>query len=276
MTPDVTVLRKTAARLRLDVMEMVCEVKDGHPGPAFSIAEIITTLYFGGVLNVDPENPRWEERDRFVLSKGHACAILYAALARRGFFPVDELMSFRKIDSRIQGHPLMYKTPGNDATTGSLGNGFATALGMAKGLMIRGIDARVYAVVGDGEMNEGIVWEAIMASANLKLSNLTVFLDNNRWQSGGSVKNVSGLDDLKGKIEAFGWNVLSIDGHEIGAILDAVETSRRSTGPPTMIVASTVKGKGLPYMEDDNSWHKRVPNDEEMANAVERLSREFA
>ena len=269
-------LAKIAARLRLDVMEMVYEVKDGHPGPAFSIAEIVTALYFGGILTVNPADPLWNERDRFILSKGHACTILYAALARRGFFPVEELLTFRKIDSRIQGHPYMYKTPGNDGTTGSLGNGMATALGVAKGLKIQGIDARSYAVIGDGECNEGIIWECIMAATNLRLSNFIVFLDANSWQSGGSVKEVSGLEDLPSKVQSFGWNVLTIDGHDFTRILDAVATARSSTDRPTMIIARTEKGHGLDYTAGDNSWHKRVPDDAQMTIAREQLTREFS
>ena len=267
-------LKKMAAILRLDVMEMVFDVKDGHPGPAFSAADIITALYFGGVMRVRPEEPLWNDRDRFVLSKGHACPLHYAALSRRGFFPEEELFSLRKINSRLQGHPYMGKTPGNDATTGSLGNGLATAVGMAKGLKIQKKDSRVFCVIGDGETNEGIVWESIMAASNLNLSNLTVFLDNNNWQSGGSLNDVSGVCDFEEKMESYGWNVLCIDGHNFEEILQAVQDPRKLKEKPTFIICSTVKGKGLPFMENDNSWHKRVPTEEQMVMAREILGRE--
>ncbi|MDC7235197.1 MAG: transketolase [Spirochaetales bacterium] len=267
-------LKKTAARLRLDVMEMVFDVQDGHPGPAFSVAEIITALYFGGIMNIRPHDPLWNERDRFVLSKGHACPLHYAALARSGFFPTEELFSLRKIDSRLQGHPFMGKTPGNDGTTGSLGNGLATAVGMAKGLVIQKKESKVFCIIGDGECNEGIIWESVMAAANLNLSNLTVFLDNNLWQSGGSVEAVSGICDFQEKFETFGWNTLCIDGHSFKEIISAVQSSRPMKDKPTVIICSTVKGKGLPFMENDNSWHKRVPTQEQMDIAREILGKE--
>ena len=274
MEYNINELETMAERIRLDVLEMVYEVKDGHPGPCFSVTEIITALYFGGIINIDSKNPLWTERDRFVLSKGHACPAVYSALARNGFFPVEELLTLRKIDSRIQGHPYMYKTPGIDATTGSLGNGIATAVGMAKGLKIQNKDSYVYAVIGDGEMNEGIVWESIMAATHHNLSNLIVFLDNNSWQSGGSVKDISGLKNFEEKIKSFGWNTIAIDGHDFKQIFDAVELAQSQISTPSMIVSSTVKGKGLPFTENDNSWHKRVPSDEQMKIAREMLSGE--
>ncbi|MBI9102707.1 MAG: transketolase [Spirochaetales bacterium] len=272
MKYEIKELEKMAKRIRLDVMEMVYDVKDGHPGPCFSITEIVTALYFGGIINVDPENPLWMERDRFVLSKGHACPAVYSALARRGFFPSEELLTLRKIDSRIQGHPYIYKTPGIDASTGSLGNGIATAVGMAKGLKIKKDDAFVYTVIGDGEMNEGIVWEALMAASHHRLSNLIVFLDNNLWQSGGSIEDISGLNNLDERVKTFGWNTISIDGHDYTQIRDAVTAAKAQNSKPNMIVCSTVKGKGLPFTESDNSWHKRVPTDEQMVIAREILS----
>ena len=268
------VLEKTASQLRLDVLEMVYDVQDGHPGPAFSIAEIVTALYFGGILNIRPEDPLWEDRDRFVLSKGHACPLLYAALARRGFFSPDELFSLRKINSRLQGHPYMGKTPGNDATTGSLGNGLATAVGMAMGLKIQKKPSRVYCVIGDGETNEGIIWESLMAAPHLKLSNLIVFLDNNSWQSGGSVEDVSGICDFEEKIESFGWKTMCIDGHDYAQIFKALEDRRGGSEQPQMIICSTIKGKGLDFMENDNTWHKRVPTYEQMEQARTILGQE--
>ena len=272
MSRNYNELEKMAARIRLDVMEMVFDVKDGHPGPSFSVAEIVTALYFGGILNIDENDPLKKDRDRFVLSKGHACPTVYAALARRGFFPVAELKTLRKINSRIQGHPYMYKTPGIDATTGSLGNGFATAVGMAKGLKLQNIGAYVYAVLGDGEMNEGIVWEAMMAASHHRLGNLITFLDNNSWQSGGSVDAVSGLGRFEEKFGSFGWNTLKINGHSYEEIFSAVESAKKQHEQPTAIICTTVKGKGLPFTENDNSWHKRVPSEEQMAEAEEILN----
>ncbi len=269
-------LKSMAARLRADVLEMIYEVKDGHLGPAYSIAEIVTALYFGGILKVDPENPYSNSRDRFILSKGHACTILYAALARRGFFPVEELMSFRKIDSRLQGHPYMGKPPGNDATTGSLGNGLATAVGIAKGLQLQGSDARVYAVIGDGEINEGIIWESMLMAHHMALANLCVFLDNNKWQSGGSIGQIAGMDKIKEKVESFGWKLISINGHDFKEIFTALEGATSHKDGPTLILAETIKGKGLDFSENDNSWHKRVPTDEQYKSGMAQLAKEYA
>ncbi|MCF7944543.1 MAG: transketolase [Spirochaetia bacterium] len=276
MSYSINELKRTAAALRLEVLEMVYDVKDGHPGPCFSVAEIITALYFGGILRIDPERPSMKERDRFFLSKGHACSMLYAALAYRGFFAKDELRTLRKIDSRLQGHPLMGKTPGNDATTGSLGNGLATAIGTAKGLQMQGLGAKVYTVLGDGETNEGIVWESIIAASHLGLANLIVFLDNNCWQSGGTVENISGLTSFYEKFNAFGWNTYEIDGHSFQEIISASEDAGKQKNKPSMIICSTTKGKGLSFMENDNSWHKRVPTEIQMKQAREILSQEAA
>lgn len=264
--PDVKQLQSIANRLRLDVVETVHTAGDGHPGPAMSIAELISVLYFY-VLRIDPKRPLMPERDRFVLSKGHACPILYAALARRGFFPTDELAGLRSLDSMLQGHPDMNKTPGVDATSGSLGNGVSIGLGMAMGVKRQGYDSQVYVVVGDGEQEEGIIWEAAMAAAAMKADNLTVFADCNNYQSGGHVTDLSSLYPLLPKWEAFGWHCQEIDGHDPAAILDAICRARAATGRPSFIALRTVKGKGVPYMENNNAWHKRVPTEEEVAIA---------
>lgn len=258
-------LQRIADKLRLDVVRMVHDARDGHPGPALSIADIIATLYFRE-LNIDPHNPRWEDRDRLILSKGHACPVLYAALARRGYFPAAEFAGLRSLGSMLQGHPCMKKTPGVDATSGSLGNGLAIGVGMAIAAKYRKKAYYTYVVLGDGEIQEGIVWEAAMCAKRYRLDNLIAFVDNNGWQSGDSVEKVSGLLPIAPKWEAFGWHCQSIYGHDCGQIVDAIATAKQAGGP-AVIVAKTVKGKGLDFMENDNSWHKRVPDDAQLAAA---------
>jgi transketolase len=258
-------LRRIADRLRLDVVEMVHRAKDGHPGPALSIADIVATLYFKE-LNIDPDNPRWEDRDRLILSKGHACPVLYAALARRGYFPVGEFAGLRSLGSILQGHPCMKKTPGVDATSGSLGNGLSIGVGMAIAAKYRNKSYHTYVILGDGELQEGIVWEAAMCASKYRLDNLIVFVDNNGWQSGDSIAKVSGLPPILPKWQAFGWHCQAIDGHDLAQIIAAVAGAKKAGGP-AVIVATTVKGKGLEFMENDNSWHKRVPDDGQLAVA---------
>ncbi len=262
-------LKTIADRLRLDVVKMVHDAKDGHPGPALSIADIVATLYFKE-LNIDPANPRWEDRDRFILSKGHACPVLYAALARRGYFPPAEFAGLRSLGSILQGHPCMKKTPGVDATSGSLGNGLSLGVGMALAAKYRKKAYYTYVVLGDGEIQEGIVWEAAMCAKKYRLDNLIAFVDNNGWQSGDSVAKVSGLLPILPKWEAFGWYCQSIDGHDFGQIIGAIANAKQADAP-AVIVAQTVKGKGLEYMENDNSWHKRVPDDGQLAVAMKVL-----
>ncbi len=259
-------LAKMANRLRLDVVEMIHQAGDGHPGPCMSIAEIVAALYFD-VMRVDPENPRWPARDRFILSKGHACPIVYAALARRGFFPLEELPRLRMLDSILQGHPDMNKTPGIDSVAGSLGNGVAIGLGMALSAKMQGFDSRTYVIVGDGEQQEGVIWEAAMAAAKHRAGNLTVFADLNNHQSGGKVTELSSLYPAAPKWEAFHWHVQQIDGHDIGQVLSAIESAHRETDAPSIILCDTVKGKGIPYMENNNAWHKRTPTADEVAAA---------
>ena len=262
-------LQAIASQLRLDVVRMVHDAKDGHPGPALSAIDMITTLYFRE-MNIDPANPQWADRDRFILSKGHACPALYAALARKGYFSVDEFKGLRGMGCLLQGHPCMKKTPGVDMTSGSLGNGLSIGVGMAIAGKYRKKSYNTYVILGDGEIQEGIIWEAAMCAKRYQLNNLIVFVDHNGWQSGGQVEEISGLLPILPKWEAFGWHCQAIDGHDFAQIITAIENARKTPGP-SVIIAKTVKGKGLPYMENDNSWHKRVPTDEELAVAVELL-----
>jgi transketolase len=263
-------LTKKARQLRRDIFSMIHYGGDGHPGAALSIADLVAALYFH-ILRVDPHNPDWPERDRFILSKGHGCPAYYAALARRGFFPVEWLPTLRKLGSPLQGHPVMKKTPGVDMTTGSLGHGIPIGAGMAAAGRLAKRDYFVFVITGDGELNEGIVWEAAQSAAHMKLDRLIAFVDNNGWQSGGFIKDVSGLTNLSAPFAAFGWHTQEIDGHDFDQILGAVEKAKAATGRPSLIVAHTVKGKGIPFTENDNSWHKRVPTRAELEAALDYL-----
>lgn len=263
-------LEEHARQIRQDVVEMIYRTKDGHPSPSLSVADLIAALYFD-VLNIDPANPEWEGRDRFVLSKGHACPALYAALARRGFFPPEELMTLRFLNSHLQGHPYAPKTIGLDATTGSLGNGLSVGLGMALGARMRKLHYRVYVITGDGELGEGLIWEGAMCAGHQKVSNLTVFIDNNNYQSGGTVDEISGIYPIDEKFRAFGWHVQTIDGHDFAQILQAVETAKQIVDRPQVIIAKTLKGKGVSFMIGDNTWHKRVYTDDEYQMAMREL-----
>ncbi len=259
-----------ANRLRLDVVEMIHAAGDGHPGPCMSIAEIIAVLYFDA-MRLRPDEPRWPARDRLILSKGHACPMLYAALARKGYFPMSDLAGLRTLDSHLQGHPDMNKTPGIDSVSGSLGNGVAIGLGMALGCRLQNIDARVHVIVGDGEQQEGVIWEAAMAAAQQKAGNLTVFADCNNHQSGGKVTELSSLYPVSEKWAGFHWHTQKIDGHDIGAIKSALVAAAAEKDRPSFIECTTVKGKNIPYMEHNNAWHKRVPTAEEVGIAREAL-----
>ena len=270
MRPETLLLTEKARVLRRDVFTMIHQCGDGHPGAALSIADLITALYFH-VLRVDPKNPDWPERDRFILSKGHACPVYYAALARRGFFPVEWLPTLRRLGSPLQGHPVMNKTPGVDMTTGSLGHGIPIGAGMAAAGRLAGRNYFVYVITGDGELNEGIVWEAAQSAAHMRLGRLIAFVDHNGWQSGGYVKDVSGFTNIGPAFAAFGWHTQEIDGHDFDQIVDAVAEAQANTVRPSVIVARTVKGKGIPFTENDNSWHKRVPTRAELEAALKHL-----
>jgi transketolase len=256
-------IEQKARQLRFNAVKMIYEGGDGHPGPALSVADILTVLYFD-VMRIDPKNPGWEDRDRFILSKGHACAVYYAALADKGYFGENfEHIKLRALGSMLQGHPVMGKTPGVDMTSGSLGNGIAIGAGMAIGGAYRKKDFRVFVIVGDGELQEGICWEGINAAAAHKLDNLYVFVDNNGLQSGGTLTEVGGETDIAKRFEAFSWDVQLIDGHDIDAIKNSIQKAGRNKGRPHAIVCETIKGKGVSFMENDNSWHKGVPSKEQ-------------
>lgn len=264
-------LAAKARRLRRMVVTMVHQAGDGHPGPALSCADIVTALYYR-CMRIDPSRPRWEDRDRFILSKGHACTVLYAALADLGYFPESALPTFRSLGSILQGHPDMNKTPGVDMTSGSLGHGIPVGAGMAAAAKLAGRDFRVFTIVGDGELNEGIVWEGAMAAARMGLDNLTAFVDCNGFQSGGTTEEISGMSRIRERFEAFGWSCREIDGHDFAQIVDAVEEARAPSGKPTMILARTVKGKGVSFMENNNDWHKGVPDKDQLARALADLA----
>lgn len=250
---------------------MIGQAKSGHPGGSLSAAEIVTYLYFEE-MNVDPANPGWEDRDRFVLSKGHAAPVLYAALARRGFFPVEELSTLRKIGSHLQGHPDMRKVPGVDLSTGSLGTGFSAATGIAMACKLDKKENYVYTLLGDGELQEGQVWEAAMSAAHYKLDNLIAFVDNNGLQIDGNIDEVLSPNPIDAKFAAFGWHVLTIDGHDFQQIAAAVAAAKAEKDRPTMIVAKTVKGKGVSYMENQAGWHGSAPSEEQVAAALAELN----
>lgn len=263
-------LREVAGQIRRDIVSMLAEAGSGHPGGSLSAVEILTTLFFRE-MRIDPANPQWPQRDRFVLSKGHAAPVLFATLAERGFFPREELLTFRKINSRLQGHPDMKKAPGVDFSTGSLGQGFSASVGMALADKLDGKESRIFVLLGDGEVEEGIVWEAAMAAAHYKLDNLTAFLDYNRLQIDGPISEVMSPEPLDAKFQAFGWNVLVIDGHCFQAITEAVGTARSTKGRPTMIIANTIKGKGVSFMENQVGWHGTAPNPEQKEKALAEL-----
>ena len=270
MIKNVEELKSLAKIVRKDIISMLTESRSGHPGGSLSAADILTTLYFGE-MNIDPKNPMDENRDRFVLSKGHAAPVLYSVLARRGYFPVEELNTLRKINSRLQGHPSMKCLPGVDMSTGSLGQGISVSVGMALAGKIDKKDYRVYTLLGDGELEEGQVWEAAMSAAHYKLDNLTAFVDFNGLQIDGDITKVMNPSPIDKKFEAFGWNVLVIDGHDIEAIQDAIEKGRNFKGKPTVIVCKTVKGKGVSFMENQAGWHGTAPSKEQCEQALSEI-----
>ena len=263
-------LKKKACQVRMGIIESTHGAKAGHPGGSLSAAEMFAYLY-NKELRVDPKNPRWPDRDRFVLSKGHTAPGLYAALAYRGFFPVEDLPTLRHIDSYLQGHPNMNTVPGVDMSTGSLGQGISCAAGMALGLKHQGNPARVYTLLGDGEIQEGQVWEACMLAAHYKLDNFCVIVDNNGLQIDGNVADVMSPYPIVDKLEAFGFKVCAIDGHDFDQIEAAMNTARETKGQPTAIVMKTVKGKDVSFMENNAGWHGKAPNDAEHEQAIGEL-----
>ena len=265
-----TELKKLACKVRMGVIEGTFNAKSGHPGGSLSIADIITYLYFEE-MNVDPKNPAWEDRDRFVLSKGHTAPALYSALALKGFFPFELIKTLRKPDSILQGHPSMRYTPGVDMSTGSLGQGISAAVGMALGAKLKGKDFRVYTALGDGEIEEGQVWEAAMFAGNRKLDNLVAVVDFNNLQIDGALDEVNSPCPIDEKFAAFGWNVIVINGHCFDEIDEAFKKAKETKGKPTCIVAKTVKGKGVSFMENKCDWHGSAPNAEQYEQAMKEL-----
>lgn len=268
-------LQIKACTVRMGVIEGVFNAKSGHPGGSLSVADILTYLYFDH-MNVDPKNPKDENRDRFVLSKGHTAPALYAVLANKGFFPVSEIKNLRKPGAMLQGHPSMNRTPGVDMSTGSLGQGISTAVGMALAGKIDKKDYRVYTVLGDGEIEEGQVWEAAMFAAAKGLDNLCAVVDNNNLQIDGSIAEVNSPYPIPEKFRAFGWNVIEIYGHSFDEIDAAFKAAAEFKGKPTAIIAKTVKGKGVSFMEDQCSWHGTAPNAEQDEQAMNELKAQLA
>jgi len=261
---EIEELKAIAKRLRADVIEMLYKSQSGHPGGSLSAVEIITALYFK-ILAIDPKNPRLDTRDRFILSKGHCSPILYAALAERGFYPKEELNTLRKIGSILQGHPDMKKTPGVDISSGSLGEGLSVGCGMALGSKLNNIKNHIYVLLGDGELNEGQIWEAAMSAAKFKLNNLIAVVDRNGVQLDGTTEEIMPMEPLAQKWRAFNWNVYETDGHDIGAIINTIEAAKKSEQSPSVVIARTIKGKGVSFMENKHQWHGK-PIDKESYN----------
>lgn len=269
---SVSELEAMAVEIRCDIIDMIATAQAGHPGGSLSAADVVTALYFR-VMRLDPARPDWPDRDRFILSKGHACPAWYAALAERGYFDKAHLKTLRRLNSILQSHPDMNKTPGVDMTAGSLGHGLSAGLGMALAGRLQGRAYHVWVVVGDGECQEGSVWEAAMAAANWQVTNLTVIVDQNGLQNDDCVQRIMPLEPLADKWRAFGWRVVEIDGHDMAQIVPALEEVRGRVGQPTAILAHTVKGKGVSFMEGVPEWHGKAPCPEETATALAELRR---
>ena len=265
-------LEKIANTIRKETISMIYNAKSGHPGGALSAIDIFTYLYFNE-MNIDPSNPKKEDRDRFVLSKGHTVPGLYAVLAEKGYFPKETLMTYRKMGTILQGHPDIKKTPGIDMSTGSLGQGISAAVGMAFGAKVKNQDFRVYTMVGDGEIDEGQVWEAAMFAAHRKLDNLCVIVDNNGLQLDGTIEEIIGPTPLDEKFEAFGFHVITADGHDFDSLKKAFDEAKTVKGKPTVIIAKTVKGKGVSFMENNVAWHGAAPSEEQYRQAMEELEK---
>ncbi len=270
MKPSIEQLRETATTIRKDIVEMVYLAASGHPGGSLSAADILTTLYFH-TMAIDPEDKKNPNRDLFVLSKGHAAPVLYSALARRGYFDPEQLKSLRKMGAMLQGHPDMKGTPGVEMSTGSLGQGLSAAVGMALAKKIDQSEARVYTLLGDGEINEGIIWEATMAAAHYQLDNLVAILDYNGLQIDGPNEEVMGVSPVDAKFESFGWHVIVVDGHDIEALIAAFGAAKAHKGSPTILIAKTVKGKGVSFMENQAGWHGTAPNQAQYEQAIAEL-----
>lgn len=271
---DIDTIRTMARRMRLDIVDMISKAGSGHPGGSLSSADIVAALYFG-VMNHDPQRPQWPERDRFVLSKGHAAPLLYSALANAGYFERDHLNTLRQLGSILQGHPDSKKVPGVEVSTGSLGQGLSIANGIALGLRAAGSTSTVYCLMGDGELQEGQVWEAAMSAAHYKIDNLVAIVDHNGLQIDGACADVMDVGDIEAKFEAFGWVVTGVGGHDIPALVDALARAKSVRNAPAILVCRTVKGKGVSFMENDADWHGKAPDEEQTACAVTELSCEL-
>ena len=268
---DLTSLKDIARDLRLDILDSTTRAGSGHPSSSFSCVEILVALYFGGVLRYRPDDPWWPERDRFIMSKGHAAPVLYAVLAHAGYFPREELMRLRQIDSPVQGHPILGLLSGVEATTGSLGQGLSLGLGHVLGGRLNGLDYRVYVLLGDGECEAGQVWEAAMAAAHFKADRLTAILDYNKYQETGPISREMALEPLADKWRSFGWQVSQADGHDIPALIDALRAAQGVTGQPSIVIAHTVKGKGVSFVEADFTFHGRALKPEQAVKAREEI-----
>jgi transketolase len=268
--PDLDALRDRARIIRRHIVEMLHTSASGHPGGSLSAVEIVTALYFGGILRYDPENPEGHDRDRFILSKGHGVPVQYAAMAEAGFFPTEELNTLRRIDSRLQGHPVLGSLPGIEASTGSLGQGLSIGLGMALAARLDRKDFRVFVLLGDGECQEGQIWEAAMAAGHHRPDNLIAIVDYNKFQLDGAIEDIIGLEPLSAKWQSMGWQTREIDGHDMAQVLEALEWAT-SVKAPACIVAHTVKGKGVSFMEGDNAYHGVAPSDDELGRALGEL-----
>lgn len=267
-------LKDIANKIRINILKEVYYAKSGHPGGSLSIADILAVLYFKE-MNIDPSNPKDENRDRLVLSKGHCAPALYATLAIKGFFKEDTLKKFRNINSNLQGHPDMKKIPGVDMSTGSLGQGLSAANGMAIAGKLDNKKYRVYTILGDGEIEEGQIWEAAMASSKYKLDNLCIFVDNNNLQIDGQIEDVINPYPIDEKFESFGFKVVTINGNDISEIEEALKIAKETKGKPTVIIAKTIKGKGISFMENNANWHGKAPNEEEYKQAIKELGGEL-
>lgn len=271
---DFAKYEEIAKKIRIDIVKMIHEAGSGHPGGSLSAADIVTALYFKE-MNIDPKNPKMEGRDKFILSKGHAGPVQYAALAERGYFPVEDTLTLRKLGSKFQGHPNRDKVPGIEMSTGSLGQGFSVANGMALANKLNNDPGRVYVLLGDGEIQEGLIWEAAMSAAHYKLDNLCAILDYNGLQIDGKNDEVMTVKPVDEKFRAFGFNVEVIDGHNFEEIFKALDNARACKGKPSVIIANTHKGRGVSFMEDNPGWHGKAPNDEELEIAMKDLGGEF-
>ena len=268
---NITELKAMSRTVREDILTMVHKAGSGHPGGSLSATDLMVGLYFGGMMKVDPQNPDWDGRDRFILSKGHVAPVVYSVLARKGFFPVEELGTLRRLGSILQGHPHKQSTPGLDCSSGSLGQGLSIANGLAIGFRKQNKSNRVYCLLGDGELQEGQVWEAVMTAAQNKLDNLCAIVDYNHVQLDGTTEQIKDLGDLAAKWHDFGWNVIQLNGHDMDQVLKAYEMAAAYKGKPSVLIADTVKGKGVSFMEGDCNWHGNAPNAQQLEQALAEI-----